>query len=255
MSRPNGVVGRRWPHHPLSVRCLFRHCILVNFAVDPDVMDRALPDHIEPDVHDGRAWLSVVVGNMASMRPVGVPRALGITYNQIVYRAVVRCQGERGVHFLRSDADNRLMCELGDRLTFFGFHHADIALREDDDAVTLTVLGPWGSPALIRDRYELGSALDAPPPGSRFGDAASAKDFLVELYTAYSYDPERDEIEVVRIDRGEWRCGFLPATDGLYDFMQRGPVFDDRTATMDSIISVGDVPYRWHRLERRPVVA
>jgi hypothetical protein len=60
-----------------------------------------------------------------------------------------------------------------------------------------------------------------------------------------------DQIEIVRIDRGEWAPRFLPATDGRYDFLQRGPLFNERNATMDSIISVGDVPYRWHRLERR----
>ena len=56
-------------------------------------MARALPPPLEPDVFAGRAWLSVVIAEMQDMRPAAVPRALGITYNQIVYRAVVRHRG------------------------------------------------------------------------------------------------------------------------------------------------------------------
>jgi hypothetical protein len=186
------------------------------------------------------------------MRPVGVPAALGITYDQIVYRVVVRCGGERGVHFLRSDADNRLMCELGDRLTFFGFHHADIAFDDGDDGVlSLSVSGPPGSPARIEDRFDLAAAGSQPPSSSRFDDAATAQAFLVELYAAFARDAAHDQIEIVRIARGDWAPRFLAPTGGTYDFMQRGPLFDAGTAELDSIISVGDVPYRWHRLERR----
>lgn len=89
----------RIPKHPFPVQTVFRRCFLANFAVEADTMRRMLPQYIAPDLFDGEAYLSVVVGQMDRMRPTIVPRVLGITYNQVVYRAVVRCGAERGVHF------------------------------------------------------------------------------------------------------------------------------------------------------------
>src|SRR6266511_3513228 len=120
----------RLPKHPVPMLTTFRRCLLVNFAVDPDAMQVLLPRHIEPGLHEGHAYLSVVVAQMERMRPAFAPRVLGITYKQIVYRVVVRCGEERGVHFLRSDADSRTMTALGNAFSFFRFHHSAIEFRE-----------------------------------------------------------------------------------------------------------------------------
>src|SRR6185436_18565695 len=94
------------PKHPIPMRTIFRECFLVNFAVEPDVMRGLLPEGIEPDLYGGKAWLSIVIAEMDRMRPAFLPPLFGVTYDQVVYRAVVRCEGERGVYFLRSDADS-----------------------------------------------------------------------------------------------------------------------------------------------------
>ena len=107
------------PIHPVPMRTTFARCLLVNFAVDPPALASKLPSHLVPDVHAGCAFVSIVIAHMKDMRPAWTPRALGITYNQVVYRAVVKCGAERGVTFLRSDADSSLMVAAGNALTFF----------------------------------------------------------------------------------------------------------------------------------------
>lgn len=241
-----------WPRHPFPVTTVFRQCVLVNFALDPEALRRVLPRHIEPDIHRGAAWLSIVVGRMDRMRPVGCPRLFGITYDQVVYRAVVRCGTERGVHFLRSDADNRLMCFLGDRMSFFRFHHARVAFRTDASHVLhVDVQRTVSGPADIEASYGLGNAARMMPATSRFESLAEAQHWLVELFTAFDYNARLDAIDCVRIRRGEWNVAVVVDERGRYDFMQRGPIFDERNAELDSVFFVGDVPYRWHRLERR----
>ncbi len=120
------------PKHPVPMKAVFRNCFLVNFAVDPKLMGRLLPPRILPDLHAGTAFLSVVIADMERMRPAFLPRAFGVSCRQVVYRAVVRCNGERGVHFLRSDADNRLMCFAGDLMTFFRFNYADVRQKVEN---------------------------------------------------------------------------------------------------------------------------
>jgi hypothetical protein len=80
------------PVHPVPMRTTFRRCFLVNFAVDPAAMRARLPAHLEPDLHDGRAYLSVVIADMVGMRPALLSAVFGVTYTQVVYRGVVRCE-------------------------------------------------------------------------------------------------------------------------------------------------------------------
>ena len=120
------------PVHPVAMKTTFRRCFLVNFAVDPAAMRAQLPAHLEPDLHDGRAYLSVVIADMMRMRPAFLPAALGVTYTQVVYRAIVRFGLERGVTFLRSDADNRFMVAAGNALGADPIlHHAALLKSRD----------------------------------------------------------------------------------------------------------------------------
>lgn len=246
----------RLPKHPVPMRTMFRRCLLANFAVDPDAMRAVLPRYIEPDLHDGRAYLSVVVGQMERMRPAFVPRALGITYNQIVYRAVVRCGEERGVHFLRSDADNRLMCVLGNALSFFRFHRSSISLREQDGRLDLDVETSSAVPGGIRARYTVANARRSLPATSAFADLDTAQKWLVELFAAFSCTPGRSAIDVVRIERGDWDVRVVDDLRGEYDYLTSGSPgtpFGPATAQLDSVFLVGDVPYLWHPLTHTPL--
>jgi len=67
------------------MRKVFRRCFLVNFAVDLETMRREIPAPIKPDVHNGEAYVSVVIAEMEKMRSAILPRAFGVTYTQVVF--------------------------------------------------------------------------------------------------------------------------------------------------------------------------
>ena len=232
-----------------------RRCLLVNFAVDADVVRRVVPLPITPDLYGGDAYLSVVVAEMDRMRPAFVPERLGVTYNQIVYRVVVRCGGERGVHFLRSDADNRLMVVLGNAFSFFRFHLARIDVAERDGVLDLDVTTTGAVPAGIRATYTVAEAGRSLPPTSAFPDLGTANAWLVELFAAFASTPGRAGVDVVRIDRGAWDVRVVDDLRAEYDFMSSGGPFPRQTVRLDSVFLVGDVPCVWHRGERVTVEA
>ena len=240
----------RFPKHAFAVRTVFRRCLLVNFAVAPEQLASVLPEHVEPDVWNGEAYVSVVVGEMDKMRPVGVPHALGITYNQIVYRAVVRCGDERGVHFLRSDADSRVMCAFGNLMSFFRFHSSDIHFAAHDGVLDLDVTTHSPVGAGIAATYTIDAPRREMPAGSAFATLPEAQAWLVELFAAFHYTPGNDWIDIVRIKRGAWDVQVVTDERARYDFMAAGAPFAN--ARLDSVFLVGDVPYHWYRLEKRP---
>jgi uncharacterized protein YqjF (DUF2071 family) len=233
--------------HPVPMRTVFRHCFLVNFAVRPDVLASRLPDHVQPDVHDGWSYVSIVIAGMERMRPAFMPPALGITYSQVVYRAVVVCGRERGAYFIRSDADNTLMVLAGNALTFFQFHRAD-ATWSFSTAVTRFSLRPRsGEAAGIDAEYDLTVAKDQMPATSRFATLDRAQYFLTELYAAFGRKRRDGKVEAVRIKRTEWRSTIVRDRVGSYEAMKSGVLFGPGQAELDSIFYVERVNYRWHR--------
>ena len=235
------------PKHPFPVRATFRHCLLANFAVEPDALAAALPLPLEPAVTHGAAWVSVVIAQMQNLRPAGVPPRLGITYNQIVYRAVVTYAGQRGVHFLRSDADSRVMAAVGNAMSFFRFHYGAVDIERRGSLLRVHVKTS-DSCADIRAQYDLQDAASELPAVSRFRDLDEAKGSLVELFTAYH--PVRRTVYAVDITRNNWRLAVVHDPAAEYGYMVSGNTFTTESAVLDSVFAVEDLDYYWHRVRR-----
>ncbi len=233
--------------HAVPLSTMFRRCVLVNFAVDPRVMRTQLPEGIEPDEYAGASFLSIVIAQMERMRPAGTPPWLGIDYNQVVYRVVVKVGEERGVFFWRSDADNLAMCLAGNVMSFFRFHPCRLDISESDGTLRVTLRSSAPS-ANIDALFDLAGSRETLPSTSRFPDLTSAREFLVELYSAFAR-PRLDAPPTrVTIRRGRWGVRVVDDVVARYPLLQGGPVFDRTNARFDSAFFARDVPYQWNRL-------
>jgi len=229
------------------MRTTFRHCFLANFAIRPETLAARLPPHLQPDVHEGWSFLSVVIAKMEKMRPVFLPRALGTTYSQVVYRAVVRCGDERGVHFLRSDADSALMAMAGNALTFFRFHRGRVSWLLSPERVRFQLRPLGGERAGIDAEYDLANARSRLPPTSRFESLERAQAFLTELYVAFGGERRDGRIDAVRIRRNAWRSLVVEDRVASYEAMNSGVLFGSGEADLDSVFYVESLHYHWFR--------
>jgi uncharacterized protein YqjF (DUF2071 family) len=226
---------------------VFRHCFLANFAMWPEALAARIPGHLRPDVHDGWSFLSVVIAEMERMRPAFLPATLGTTYSQVVYRAVVTCGRERGVHFLRSDADNSMMVFAGNALTFFRFHRADVTWAFGNATVRFTLRPRNGDAAGIDAEYDLAGAGTTMPAGSRFASLPQAQAFLTELYAAFGGRRADGAVDAVRIRRNVWQSTVVADRTASYEAMQSGVLFCPGEAELDSCFYVEHMNYHWSR--------
>jgi uncharacterized protein YqjF (DUF2071 family) len=204
------------------MRTVFRHCVLANFAIRPDALAARLPAPLRPDVHDGTAFLSIVIAEMERMRPAFLPAALGITYTQVVYRAVVSCRGERGVHFLRSDADHRSWRWPATRspLPFPPLRRQWSSARTRSAFPTVPARRCRRS-----DRRRLHDLAAGGTADARFvplRDAQASAAVLTELYVAIRGAASRrsDRRTHVRIRRNDWRSLVVPDRIASYQAME-----------------------------------
>lgn len=236
---------------PLTMKTVFQDLVLLTYAVAPERLAALLPPYIHPYVRDGRGYISIVVGNMRGMRPGIVPEFLGTNYYQIVYRAVVRLRHRDGhelpgVFFLRSDSNDPIMSYFGNRLTEFRFHYfhtGAIALfaRGDDLLVSVQTKDKGGD--LVAHAHDLGPA-DQLPPAAGFASIADEKSTLVQLFHAYAYDPERQLVYDLEIERGEWHLHRLGLHEHFSAYFMEAP-FDATDAWPVSHVYIHECSYIW----------
>jgi len=231
------------------MKTTFQRCFLVNFAVEPDAMRAKIPCHLQPELYEGRAYLSIVIAKMLRMRPAFIPPVFGITYTQVVYRVVVRCGVERGVYFLRSDADSRLMVAAGNALTFFKFNFATVRWEVSEHTVAFSLGSQSEASGCIAANFDVGSARMQLPTSSRFPDLNYAEAFLTNLYTAFGQKRSNGRVEAVRISRSPWRSRVVTDRTGIYDAMTSGALFCKDQVQLDCIFQVEDLAYYWNPLK------
>jgi hypothetical protein len=69
---------------------VIRRRILVNFRVDPGVMQAQLPSRFRPKLHRGHAIAGICLIRLESVRPRFVPRLLGFSSENAAHRVAVR---------------------------------------------------------------------------------------------------------------------------------------------------------------------
>ncbi len=226
---------------------VFQNCCLVNFGMEPSLLQSLLPHPIQPDVYNGEAFLSVVVSELKDMRPTIIPKGLGFNFNQIVYRAIVACNNERGVHFLRSDANNRFMCLTGNLFSFFNFNYAGINYSLEDSQHSISV-STNDKEADIIANYDLSKATKEMPKYSVFSSLDEAKSYFVELYVAFS--AMRNFSTAVRIQRTNWDLSVVHDKNAVYSFMDGSKMFPKGSTRLDSVFYVKNLFYHWYKLEK-----
>ncbi|WP_248897067.1 YqjF family protein [Haloplanus halobius] len=182
----------------LSLKMGWRHLLFENWPVDASIVAAHLPDALDVDEHDGRAWLSVVPFTNVAVRPVGVPARLGVALPELNLRTYVTCDGEPGVYFFSLDAQGVLSVLAARLLQHLPYYYARIALESVDGRVRFTSRRrhPGARPADY--------AADYWPTGEAFvpsDDSLAA--FLVERYRFYTQAPD-GSLGYTDIDHDPW---------------------------------------------------
>jgi uncharacterized protein YqjF (DUF2071 family) len=208
------------------------------------VLRQLVPPQLELDVVDGRGFVTVVCADMVQMRPAPLPRLLGITYDQVVYRVPVRYREERGLWFLGSDAGQPLMVAAGAAFSMFGVRWSRTTIIDAGDRVSVDVFGR--SPGV-----DFHAFLKVEPPAadlpetSAFRGIDDARSFLIDRFAAFVPGNDGSPMRRVRVRRGTWDVVAPSAADVRSDLLDGSPTFPAGSARIDDILVARDIPYHW----------
>jgi uncharacterized protein YqjF (DUF2071 family) len=162
--------------------------VFIHYEADPLLLQRQIPFPL--DLHDGRAFVSIVAFTLLRMRP-----RLGGRFGEWLFKPIasheflnvrtyVRHAGEPGIFFLAEWLSNPLSVRLGPR-TFglpYRFGHLRYAHAHEDGEVLGTVTANEG-----RLEYRAPVAVNGLDPS----EAGSQTEFMLERYTAFTRQRRR----------------------------------------------------------------
>jgi uncharacterized protein YqjF (DUF2071 family) len=177
------LIAQRWE------QLLFAH-----WAVGPDELRRLLPRGVEPDVHDGAAWLSIVAFLMVGTRPPAATacwRGLG-AIPELNVRTYVRVANVPGVWFLSLDTSSPLFVAIGRALYGLRYRLARMTALGDRDVVHYLSAAAGAAFA----------ATYAPTGPPTPAGAGSLEHFLVERYRLFSV--RHGQLVTARVSHEPW---------------------------------------------------
>jgi uncharacterized protein len=177
--RPWPLPGRPWLMGQTWYSLLFAH-----WALPPDALRPLVPEPLELQLREGRAWLGVTPFLIGGARLRGTPPLPWLSrFPELNVRTYVDYGGRPGIYFLSLDAA-RIAAVAGARRAYrLPYFHARMSSRLDRGTVHYASIriDSSGPPAEFRARYG--------PTGPRLPvDDGSLERWLAERYCLYTID-------------------------------------------------------------------
>src|ERR1043165_976990 len=160
--------------------------LMIHFEVDADALQRGVP--YELDLHEGRAFVSLVAFTMENMRPRLGGRAGAwlfkpiATHHFLNVRAYVRFNGEPGIHFLAEWLSSALAVKLGPAT--FGLPYRFGKMNYDHEWQNGELRGKV-TDVLTKSAFEYQATLNIAAPFASC-ETGSLEEWLMERYTAFN---------------------------------------------------------------------
>jgi len=222
-----------------------RRRILVNYRVDPVVMQRHLPPAFRPKLHAGSAIAGICLIRLETIRPKGLPAALGITSENAAHRIAVTwndgAQEKEGVFIPRRDTGSTLNHLAGGRI-FPGEHHlADFRVNDTGAAIDFEMRSRDGEVA-VQLRGRIGDTL---PTGSQFTSLAEASSFFESGSIGYSVTKDSRRLDGIFLRTKTWKMQMLDVDEVQSSYFEDEKRFPAGSVTFDCALIMRDIEHEW----------
>jgi hypothetical protein len=221
-----------------------RH-LLINYRVDPAVMQRHLHAPFRPKLHEGNAIARDVPDSLEGIRPRRFPRAVGLSSENAAHRIAVVWEnetgGREGVYIPRRDTGSLVNHLAGGRL-FPGEHQrATFRVTEDERRIALHMRSADG-------RIEIdvvGRTAEQLPESSSFGTVGEASAFFESGGAGYSVTSSGRRLDGVVLKTESWSVEPLAIEQARSTYFADPAMFPAGSITFDCALIMRNIPHEW----------
>jgi hypothetical protein len=245
----------RLRRHPIAITAHFHDCLTLTYAVPADVLRPLLPPGLELETAaGGYGFVAVALVQAESLRPAGLPAALGQDFFLAGYRVFTTFRAPtgrrlRGLRILRSDANRARMVTGGNLMTHYNYHRctSNVAVTGHRMRVEVNTTDHGGDLRMTADL-----AKSALPEGSPFASVREARRFAGPLPFTFDFEEETNAIIAIQATRADWHPAPVSVEVERLSFFDQ-PAFRGCTPLLAAAFRVAGIDYRWERGVRYPL--
>jgi hypothetical protein len=229
-----------------SIQGVIRRRLLVNFRVDPEVVQRLLPAGLSPKLQGDCAVAGICLIRLEQIRPTLMPLRLGVSAENAAHRVAVvwRDSGgieREGVYIPIRHTDSTLVLMLGGRL-FPGLHErATFEVEDKNGNIDISIHSASGDMRVALH----GMSADKLPESSVFPSLTAASEFFRGGSVGYSPGRDRGRLEGLKLVSPKWRVDPLSVSDLYSSWISDPARFPPGTSQFDCALVMRDIAHRW----------
>lgn len=230
-----------------TITGIIRRRLLVNFRVDPDVMQRHLPSRFQPKLHNGYAVAGICLIRLEQIRPQWLPVPAGLQSENAAHRVAVLWEADggqlqEGVFIPRRDTNSLMNHWAGGRI-FPGEHHrASFIAQQLDTEITLAMQSADGSVSVRVG----GTITDTLPQTSIFSSLADASAFFETGSLGYSVTGTADRLDGLTLQTKQWHVEALKINEVSSSYFANETMFPKGTIAFDHALIMRNIEHEWH---------
>jgi hypothetical protein len=229
-----------------NIQGLIRRRLLVNFRVDPLVIQRQLPAPFRPKLQDGYAVAGVCLIRLEQIRPKHVPNLFGISSENAAHRIAVTWEEEgstrEGVYIPRRDSSSLINRLAGGRL-FPGEHNgARFAVEESENHIHLRMESLDHSVKVDVS----GACSSHIPRDSCFQSIDEASRFFESGSLGYSATSNQGRLDGIELRTQKWTVEPLLVEEVYSSYFADQSRFPEGSASFDCALIMRNIQHEWH---------
>jgi hypothetical protein len=230
-----------------TIEGTIRRRILVNFRVDPTVIQRLLPSRFRPKLYEGRAIAGICLIRLEHIRPKVLPAFIGINSENAAHRIAVLWDDDQsvtreGVFIPRRDTNSEINHLMGGRI-FPGEHNkAAFTVEESETEIRFSMESRDGE-----IKVDLaGRISDTLPNSSVFQSLSAASSFFEPGSLGYSVTGDAHRLDGIELETKEWRVEPLTLHRVTSSYFADEEKFPQGSAEFDHALIMRNIAHEWH---------
>jgi len=229
-----------------DIKGLIRRRLLLNYRVDPAIIQKQLPAPFRPKLHGDYSIAGVCLIRLEQMRPRIAPSILGVSSENAAHRIAVTWEDDAGLHdgvyIPRRDTSAWVNRIAGGRL-FPGEHHAaTFQVIEQDNHIDFRM---QSQDQLVRVELS-GKLTDEISTDSCFRSLHNASKFFETGSVGYSVTTDKQRLDGIRLTTDEWKVEPLSVERVYSSYFSDSNLFPPGSAVFDCALIMRNVRHAWH---------
>jgi len=230
-----------------TIEGIIRRRLLVNFRVDPQVIQPLLPSRFRPKLHNGQAVAGICLIRLEQIRPKMLPEIIGINSENAAHRIAVQWDDEdginrEGVFIPRRDTDSSLNHFLGGRIFPGEYNLATFKVEDSGSEIDFHMNSKDGEVTV----EVKGSVSDVLPESSIFQSVAEASAFFEAGSLGYSARSDSEKLDAIELETDEWRVEPLNIERVYSSFFTDERKFPKGSVAYDHTLIMRNIGHEWH---------